>query len=203
MIAWNLRGLLGARRANTLALMRTLTEEDVSELGAEVGSLSTRAMDRDTRRNYVGAQQAYAAARGALAELQGNEAVHAATEAVATGQYELVCARARLAGEPVAERRVPCIFDTRHGPSIADVLWSQSDHARLPACAEDAARLEAGDEPLIREVEYTGLRMPYWQVGAAFAPYATGYFGSGAAGAGQQALALFEGGPPARLHTAG
>ncbi|TCC56141.1 hypothetical protein E0H73_33840 [Kribbella pittospori] len=199
MNAWNLRGLLGARRANTLALMRMLAEEDVSELGAEVGSLSTQAMDRDSRRNYVGAQQAYAAARGVLAELQGNESIHAATEAVATGQYELLCVRARLAGEPVPERRVPCIFDPRHGPSTTDVLWNQSDQGRLPACADDAARLEAGDQPLIRDVEYTGLRMPYWQVGAAFAPYATGYFGSDAAGAGQQALTLFEG----RIHTAG
>ncbi|MFG1624277.1 hypothetical protein [Kribbella sp. NPDC049227] len=183
--------------------MRTLTEEDVSELGAEVGSLSTQAMDRDSRRNYVGAQQAYAAARGVLAELQGTEAIHAATEAVATGQYGLLCVRARLAGEPVPERRVPCVFDTRHGPSIIDVLWGDSDRVRLPACADDAARLEAGDQPLVRDVEYSGRRMPYWQVGAGLAPYATGYFGSGAAGAAQQALALFEGGPPARLHTAG
>jgi hypothetical protein len=197
MTAWNLRGLLGARRANTLALMRTLTEEDVSELGAELTSLSTQAMDRESRRNYVGAQQAYAAARGALAELQGNDAIHAATEAVATGQYELLCVRARLAAEPVPDRRVPCVFDTRHGPSTTDVLWTQPN--QLPVCADDAARLEAGDEPLIRYVEYSGLRMPYWQVGVGFAPYATGYFGSGATGAGQQALALFEG----RVHTAG
>ena len=64
--------------------MRTLTEEDVSELGAELASLSTQAMERESRRNYVGAQQAYATARGALAELQGDEAIHAATEAVPT-----------------------------------------------------------------------------------------------------------------------
>lgn len=203
MNAWNLRALLGARRASTLALMRTLTEEDVSELGAEVGRLSTQAMDRESRRNYVAAQQAYATARGALAELQGNQAIHAATEAVATGQYELLCLRVRLAGEPAPERRVPCVFDTRHGPSTTDVLWSESDHGRLPVCADDAARLAAGDQPLVRGVEYSGRRMPYWQVGAGLAPYATGYFGSGAAGAGQQALALFEGGPTARVHTAG
>jgi hypothetical protein len=45
-------------------------------------------------------------------------------------------------------------------------------------CAADAARLEAGEEPMSREVVVGGQRMPYWQAPQQYAPfYAGGMFG--------------------------
>ena len=47
----------------------------------------------------------------------------------------------------------------------------------MPACALDAERVKAGAEPDIRQVMVGAQRVPYWQGGRAYAPYAAGYFG--------------------------
>ena len=83
-------------------------------------------MDRDSRLSYVRGQASYDSAEAALAEPPAAESVRAATEAVARGQYEVVRVQAGLAGAVPPERRVPCFFDPRHGPSSADVLWIRS-----------------------------------------------------------------------------
>ncbi|MEJ1105687.1 MULTISPECIES: hypothetical protein [unclassified Kribbella] len=76
------------------------------------------------------------------------------------------------------ERRLPCFFNPQHGPSDADVLWTEPGRGtrELPACADDIARINAGDEPLIRHVNLSGHRVPYWAAGSTFAPYGLGYF---------------------------
>jgi hypothetical protein len=50
----------------------------------------------------------------------------------------------------------------------------------VPACALDAERLRAGAEPDTRMVLVNGSRVPYWEGGRAFQPYAMGYFGADA-----------------------
>ena len=47
----------------------------------------------------------------------------------------------------------------------------------MPACALDAERVRAGAEPDIRKVMVGSRRVPYWQGGRAYQPYAAGYFG--------------------------
>ena len=47
----------------------------------------------------------------------------------------------------------------------------------VPACELDAERVKAGAEPDSRMVMVGGERVPYWQGGRAYAPYAAGYFG--------------------------
>ena len=61
----------------------------------------------------------------------------------------MAAARAHLAGRDEPERRPPCFFDPRHGPSVADVEWQPElgEPREVPVCAADAARLEAGEEP--------------------------------------------------------
>lgn len=58
------------------------------------------------------------------------------------------------AGEPLPDRREPCFFDPRHGPSVRDVSWAPpSGVARTVAvCAADARRLEGGQPPAVRQV---------------------------------------------------
>ena len=47
----------------------------------------------------------------------------------------------------------------------------------VPACALDAERVRAGAEPDTRQVMVGTQRVPYWQGGRAYRPYAAGYFG--------------------------
>ena len=48
----------------------------------------------------------------------------------------------------------------------------------MPACALDAERVRAGADPDARQVMVGSQRMPYWQAGGAYQPYAMGYFGA-------------------------
>ena len=91
----------------------------------------------------------------------------------------MASAKARFAGEQPPERRPPCFFDPRHGPSSRDVEWSPpyGEPRAVPACEADAQRVERGEDPQTREVECAGRRVPYWQAGPAYAPFAGGYFG--------------------------
>jgi hypothetical protein len=47
---------------------------------------------------------------------------------------------------------------------------------KVPACALDAARVQAGQKPEIRMVVVGGRRVAYYEAGAAMAPYSEGYF---------------------------
>jgi hypothetical protein len=87
--------------------------------------------------------------------------------------------RARVAGEPLPTRRPPCFFDPRHGLSVVDVTWAPPGGTPrdVPACALDAERVRAGAEPDVRKVMVGSQRVPYWQGGRVYAPYAAGYFG--------------------------
>jgi uncharacterized membrane protein YgcG len=183
--------------AEELEQIRKLADEDVTLLGEELSRLGDavagRELDVDTRLDYQRGLDAYESAQRAVKAIKTADAITAVTDTLATGRYAIVCVRARVAGEPVPERRVPCFFNPQHGPSATDVLWNQPGHGtrKVPACAQDAARLKSGDEPEVRYVQIGSRRVPYWQAGAAAAPYGAGYFASGA-GASYIALATFQ-----------
>jgi hypothetical protein len=92
----------------------------------------------------------------------------------------MASAKARLAGEEPPERRPPCFFDPRHGPSVRDVEWAPpgGELRPVPACAADALRVEEGEEPESREVLAGGRRTPYWNAGPAYGPWAGGFYGA-------------------------
>jgi hypothetical protein len=92
----------------------------------------------------------------------------------------MACVKARVAGQPLPQRRPPCFFDPRHGLSVEDVPYAPVGGAerRVPACALDAERVKAGAEPDVRQVMVGTRRVPYWQGGRAYQPYAAGYFGA-------------------------
>jgi uncharacterized membrane protein YgcG len=90
----------------------------------------------------------------------------------------MACAEALLAGKAPPERRPPCFFDPRHGPSARDVEWAPPGGAtrKVPACEACAQAVERGDEPASREVVARGRRIPYWNAPSYFGPWAGGYF---------------------------
>ena len=173
--------------AEELEQIRRLADEDVTLLGEELSRLgrtgATAGLWTPTPGSTISAAlDAYESAQRSVAGIKSKaDAISTVTDTLATGRYAIVCVRARVAGEQVPERRVPCFFNPQHGPSTTDVVWNQTAHGtrKVPACAQDAARLKAGEEPEVRYVRYSGRRVPYWEAGAAVAPYGTGYFASG------------------------
>ena len=99
--------------------------------------------------------------------------------ALEEGRWAMASAQARFKGETPPERRPPCFFDPRHGPSTRDVAWSPpyGEEREVPACEADAQRVERGEEPQAREVMRGGERVPYWNAGPAYGPFAGGFFG--------------------------
>ena len=77
---------------------------------------------------------------------------------------------------------MPCFFNPQHGPSTRDVRYTvPGGHGTrtVPACAQDAARVEAGEKPEIRKVRVGQTDTPYWQAGDALLPYGKDWFTTG------------------------
>src|SRR5882672_2270648 len=78
-----------------------------------------------------------------------SEDLAAVSSALEEGRFAMVSAKARLQGQDPPERRPPCFFDPRHGPSVRDVEWAPPGGRprAVPACAACATRVEDGEEP--------------------------------------------------------
>jgi hypothetical protein len=195
---WDRRAL---RRADAVDLrqIRTVADEDVTLLGEELSRLGVdvagRELDAATQRDYQVALDAYDSAQLTVKGLTNGEAISTITDTLATGRYAVTCVRARVAGVAVPVRRVPCFFNPQHGPSTTDVVWTRPRHGTrtVPACAQDAARLDDGRQPEIRYVQLGSRLVPYWEAGRAFAPYGQGYFSGGGEGASFIPLSAFDG----------
>ncbi|MFE1319921.1 hypothetical protein [Kitasatospora phosalacinea] len=169
-----------------LARLRTVVDEDITAFGEELDRLDfdPGAPDADDaqRTDYTAALDAYDHAKRTMDAAQRPADVRPVTEALEQGRFALATLAARREGRPLPERRVPCFFDPRHGPSTTDVPWAPPGGAPrpVPACADDAARISGGRDPHVRTVETAdGHHQPYWNAGPAYSPWAGGYFGGG------------------------
>ncbi len=180
---------LESREANELADLKRTAEEDVTRLGEEVAELDTDTtgvkLDQGGRQDYKRALDAYDSAKLALDRAERPEDIKGVTTALEDGRYAIACVQARVAGDPLPQRRPPCFFNPQHGPSAKDVQWAPpGGEARdVPVCMADAERVEAGAEPDVRQVFRGNRRVPYYNGGPAYAGYNSGYFG-GFAGSG-------------------
>jgi hypothetical protein len=172
-----------ARREAELAPVRRLAYEDVTALGEELqhfdSELAGHQLDAGANADYQRALDSYEAAKTAADNIHQPEHVKHVTEILEDARYAMACVRSRVAGQPLPTRRPPCFFDPRHGLSVVDVAYSPPGGTQrdVPACALDAERVRAGAEPDIRKVMVGSRRVPYWQGGRAYQPYAAGYFG--------------------------
>ena len=93
----------------------------------------------------------------------------------------MAAAKAELAGGEPPERRPPCFFDPRHGPSVDEVEWAPpgGEPRPVPVCAADLQRTHDGLVPDARQVPAGGQMVPYWAAGPAYMPWAGGFFGGG------------------------
>ncbi|MCQ4081720.1 hypothetical protein NGB36_14155 [Streptomyces sp. RB6PN25] len=171
------------REQAALDRLRTVIDEDITAFGEELDRLdfnpSATTSDDAMRRDYEHALDCYDRAKAAMAAARRPDDVQQVTEALEDGRFSLATLEARRSGAPLPERRLPCFFDPRHGPSVRDVEWAPAGGAvrSVPACAADAARLADGEEPMTRTVQTASGPQPYWDAGPAYAPWAGGYFG--------------------------
>jgi hypothetical protein len=174
-----------ARRLRELEEVKSVANEDLVALGDDI-----RALDLDTSmpdanpeavRHYTEAVDQYQKAATALDRTRRVEDLAPMSAALEAGRFSMASAKAALEGRPLPERRPPCFFDPRHGPSVEDVQWAPPDGAprMVPACAADAQRIHDGLEPQSRQVlAGAGGRMtPYWNAPGYYGPWAGGYFG--------------------------
>lgn len=173
------------QQRDQLRRLRKVVDEDITAFGEELDRLDFRpsdpASDDLMRGDYSHALDAYERAKSLMGAAQLPGDVEPVTRALEEGRFALATLDARRSGEPLPERRPPCFFDPRHGPSVRDVSWAPPGGAPrdVPACAADAARIDDGDAPLTRTVDTARGTQPYWNAGSAYAPYAGGYFGGG------------------------
>ncbi|MER6344363.1 hypothetical protein ACWC10_28780 [Streptomyces sp. NPDC001595] len=168
-----------------LEKLRVVVDEDITAFGEELDRLDFRpaepGADDAMRADFEHALDAYDTAKAQMAAARRPEDVRPVTESLENGRFALASLAARREGRPPPERRPPCFFDPRHGPSVADVVWTPSGGAsrEVPVCAADEARLADGQDPMVREVDTDYGRRPYWDAGPAYGPWAGGYFGGG------------------------
>jgi hypothetical protein len=177
------RAELESREASELAAVSTVTEEDVTRFGEELQRLDsdmlTAQLDEAARQDWQRALDSYESAKESLRLATRKDDIKHVTEALEDGRYAVACVTARVEGRPLPTRRPPCFFNPAHGPSTTDIEWAPpgGQQRQIPVCAADEDRVQQGAEPDIRTVRQGAGRVPYWQGGPAYSPYASGYFG--------------------------
>ena len=182
--------LVGRRRRRRrdeeeMAELKENVRDDLVALGDDIRALDLDVempdADPQVKADYGRAVEGYDRANALWQRARTPEDFEPVGAALEEGRFAMASAKARIEGHPVPERTPPCFFDPRHGPSAREVEWAPDGGAPrpVPACEADAQRVERGEDPEAREVTVGGQRMPYWQAGRAYAPFAGGFFGGG------------------------
>ncbi|MFG2980922.1 hypothetical protein ACGFYQ_06610 [Streptomyces sp. NPDC048258] len=172
-------------RREAIERLSVVVDEDITAFGEELDRLDFHpgepGADDAMRKDYEQGLDSYEKAKQIMASVQRPEEVQGVTEALEDGRYALACLDARRQRRPVPERRSPCFFDPRHGPSTEDAAWAPAGGAArtVPVCTADAVRLRDGLDPAVRTVDTEYGRRPYYDAGPAYGPWAGGYFGGG------------------------
>ncbi len=172
-------------RREAIERLGVVVDEDITAFGEELDRLDFHpgepGADDAMREDYARGLDAYDKAKQLMASVQYPEEVTGVTRALEDGRYALARLDARRQGRPVPERRAPCFFDPRHGPSTEDATWAPATGAArtVPVCTADAVRLRDGHDPAVRTVDTERGPRPYYDAGPAYGPWAGGYFGGG------------------------
>lgn len=122
--------------------LRVVVDEDITAFGEELDRLdfhpAEAGADDAMRADYERALDAYEQAKSFMGAAQRPEDVRAVTQSLEEGRFSLAVLAARREGRPVPERRAPCFFDPRHGPSVADAAWTPA--GARPARSRSARR---------------------------------------------------------------
>jgi hypothetical protein len=170
------------RTAVQMQSVKAVVGEDVTSFGEQVAAFDIQdpRLDDAGRTDLKHAIDSYQAASDSLDRMKAPADAAAVTSHLEDGRYAMACVSARMEGKPNPERRAPCFFDPRHGPSVRDAAWTPPGGERrpVPVCSACNLTLSQGSMPQSREVPVGGESRPYWQAGPAYGPYAGGYFNS-------------------------
>ena len=174
------RAVRSRRRTQAeLAEVKAAAHDDLIALADDVQKLEQPVeSNAPAKQEYEAALTNYEEASGAYDRATRTKQLEGVASALEEGRYHMAAAEALLAGEKPPERRAPCFFDPRHGPSTRDVEWAPPGGAprKVPACEADAQAVERGLEPASRQVVAGGRTVPYWSAPPYFGPWAGGYF---------------------------
>ena len=173
----------GPQLETQLSTSKRAADEDVTKFGEELQRLDSdvagHALDEPMQQDYQRALDAYDDAKMSLDAVTKPEEIRHVTEILEDGRYAVACVKARIAGEPLPAKRPPCFFNPAHGPSSQDVEWAPARRRRRGPC-RPARPTPSGywPEPIpyIRTVQVGAQRVPYWEGGQAYAPWAQGYY---------------------------
>lgn len=150
---------------------RRLMAEEVTALGEDLAELHVDTLADDlpaeARSHYQRALDHYDRAKERLHTASTAQEVLAVPALAELARYHRACVLAVRDDLPLPERREPCFFDPRHGPSMQDVEWTPpAGVARTVAvCAADARRLAGGEDPQVRLVRVGDRHVPWHQAG--------------------------------------
>lgn len=171
-------------RRESIARLSVVVDEDITAFGEELERLDFHpgepGADDAMRADYEQGLDSYEKAKQIMASVQHPEEVKGVTQALEDGRFALARLDARRQGRPLPERRAPCFFDPRHGPSTEDAAWAPSGGAArtVPVCAADAVRLRDGQDPAVRTVDTEHGPRPYYDAGPAYGPWAAATSGA-------------------------
>jgi hypothetical protein len=168
--------------------VKALAREDIVALGDDLRNLDV-GLDADNgnqqaMRDYTRAYESFQLAVEAFERAQGPNDFAPVSTALEAGRFYMTLARARFEGRGMPQRRPPCFFDTRHGPSVDDVGWmpSSGPPRPVPACDSCMWSIANGVEPPARQVVAGGRKMAFYDAPPHFESWFAGYFGGAAAG---------------------
>jgi hypothetical protein len=167
--------------------VRVLAREDIIALGDDLRNLDVgleaESDNPQALRDYTRAYESFQQAVEAFERAEGPNDFAAVSTALEAGRYYMTVARARFEGREIRQRRPPCFFDTRHGPSVDDVGWiPRSGPPRpVPACDTCMWSIANSTEPPARQVVSAGRKMPFYDAPPHFESWFAGYFGGAAA----------------------
>ena len=162
--------------------VRSSAQDDLVALGDDIRSLDVDiqmpGVADEAKQRYEQSLQAYQRASEIFDRAKRPEDLAPVSETLEEGRFAMACAKAVLEGKPQPERRPPCFFDPRHGPSTEDVQWAPQGGAPrpVPACAADAVRIRDGFAPHGRQVTVNGHPTDYWNAPRHYGPMMGGYF---------------------------
>jgi hypothetical protein len=174
------RAIRSRRRSQAeLAEVKAAAHDDLIALADDVQKLEQPVeANAQAKQEYTQALDFYDKASGTYDRVTRPRQLEAVTSALEEGRWHMSSAEALLEGRDPPERRPPCFFDPRHGPSARDVEWTPpgGTSRKVPACEPDAQAVERGTQPASREVMAGGRMVPYWSAPPYFGPWAGGYF---------------------------
>jgi hypothetical protein len=159
--------------------VKTAAHDDLIALADDVQKLEDPAAHNPkAKREYDAAISCYDTATTSFDRARSPQQLEKVASALEEGRWHMASAEAYLEGRKPPERRPPCFFDPRHGPSARDVEWAPPGGAprQVPACEADAQAVERGAEPATREVMANGRMVPYYMAPAYFSPWFGGFF---------------------------